>query len=429
VAGLLWSEDVTAQLKTELVDFRSMSTRILIDFPQTRLVYIENRKPGDSMLQPDRWSPGVSTALLTAGPVTLSGVLPQLNNPLSHAAGSAVFSESTRVSLDIDMDLGSRSGVVLRVIPHHLEWFLLYSDEVGAQFGSLFAIPVGSRAGFEFLSLLSDPADRLPDEEDESWFVDHPPFPGGMLSHLAGSLTFDLPSFSLYVSAAVSAGRLVRPGALCSLHMTWAGRYSEIIFLASYCTDHFFTTEGGSGDLQWVLAASLERQFRSTRIYCSYRKEIRRLPVVPAGYRESSDIFSLETEYSRSLASGLLLRLCADAEMESSWSSSGVPDYELRVDARAVLCWDLLELAAGTSTEWSSGNGWRTDLELSCAVETERGSFRLAMDIQPRPDLARRVAASFEIEGEDKRLYARVETDQTLSDYAFCIGWQAETTR
>jgi hypothetical protein len=442
-ASFLRCEDSAALLTTELVELQRMHTRLLIDFPQSRFVYIENRRSGDPVLQPDQWALGISSPMVSAGPVALSGILPQLYNPLSHGPGSGVFSESTDITLDIDLDIGSRSGVVLGAIPQHWEWFLLYKEDVGPQVGSLIALSFGQRVGFEFLGLLSNPADQLQGGKDESWFVDPPPFTGGLLNHLAGSLAFDLHPVSLYLSAAVSAGQRILPGAVYSLCTTWTSRRSDIILLIGYCTDHFFTPEGHSGDLQWIFGTRLEWDCRTTRLIGSYRKEISRLPRFPAPFRDSRDLFALETEVTRRISSRCLLHLQNDVEMEWRWSSSGFPEHGICLYGGGILEWTLVELSAGLAAEWSSGNGWGRDLRLLCALDPVWGSVELELDLQSRPTLGWQLAAGVELEGESKRVYARVETSRALSfrrpvqgqgeiDFfdllSIRIGWEAEAT-
>ncbi len=406
-------------------------------------MYIENRSPGDPVSRPDQWALGISSPMVTAGPVNLSGILPQLYNPLSHGPGSGVFSESTDITLDIDLDIGSRIGIVLGAVPRHWEWFLLYKEDVGAQVGSLIAFSFGQRVGFEFLGLLSNPSDRLRGGGDESWFVDPSPFAGGLLSHLAGSFAFDLQPVSLYLSAAVSAGQRVLPGGVYSLCATWPGRRSDIVLLIGYCSDHFFTPEGRSGDLQWIFATRLVWNCRSTLLFGSYRKEISRAPTFPAAFRESCDLFALGTEVTRRITSRCLLHLQADAEMEWNWSSSGFPEQGICLDGNGTLDWYLVELAAGMAAEWDSENGWERDLKLLCALNPVWGSVELEMNLRSRQTLGWHLAADVELKGEAKRLYARVETRQVLPfkrpeqdhggiDFfdllSICIGWEAETT-
>jgi hypothetical protein len=328
-------------------------------------------------------------------------------------------------------------------IPQHWELFLLYKEDVGAQVGSLIGLSFGGRAEFEFLGLLSNPSDQLRGGGDEAWFVDPPPFAGGLLSHLAGSFAFDLQPVSLFLSAAVSAGQRVLPGGVYSLCTIWTGRRSDIMLLIGYCTDHFFTPEGHSGDLQWILATRLEWDIRSTRMIGSYCKEISRLPLYPAPFRESRDLIALETEVTRRITSRCLLHLQADAEMEWRWFSSGSPERGIRLDGGGTLEWQFWQLSAGMAADWDSENGWERDLRLLCALNPVWGSVELEMDLQSRPTLGWHLAADVELKGETKRLYARLETKQLVAfrrpeqDHggikffdllSICIGWEAETT-
>lgn len=309
--------------------------------------------------------------------------------------------------------------------------------------GSLVTMSFGGRTGFQFLGLLSNPSDQLRGGGEESWFVDPPPFAGGLLSHLAGSFAFDLQPVSLYLSAAVSGAQRVLPGAVYSLRATWTGRRSEIILLIGHCTDHFFTPEGRSGDLQWIFAVRLGWNWRCSRLFGSYRKEISRLPLIPAPFRESRDLITLGAVITRRAASRCLLHLQADAEMEWRWSSSDFPEHRLCLEGGGTLDWHLWELSAGMAAEWCSENGWESDLRLLWALDPVWGRVELEMELQSRPTLGWHLSADVELKGEAKRLYARVETRRVLPfrrpeqdhgglDFfdllSLCIGWEAETT-
>jgi hypothetical protein len=441
--SFLRCEDTSAVLRTELVELQRIQTRVLLDRPQSRFVYIEKRSTGDPVLHPGQWTLGIATPVVTAGPVALGGILPQLYNPLAHGAGSGVFSESTEVALDIGSDIGGRSGVVLEVIPRHWEWFVLYREDVGAQVGSLIGLSFGGRAAVELLGLLSNPSDQLRGGGEESWFVDPPPFAGGLLSHLAGSFAFDLQPVSLYLSASVSGAQRVLPGAVYSLRATWTGRRSEIILLIGHCTDHFLTPEGRSGDLEWIFATRLVWYGRSSRLFGSYRREIDRLPLIPAPFRESRDLIALGAVATRRAASRCLLHLQAEAEMERRWSSSGFPEQGLCLEGGGTLDWHLWELSAGMAAEWGSENGWERDLRLLWALDPVWGRLELEMELQSRPTLGWHLSVDVELKGEAKRLYARVETRRALPfrrperdhgglDFfdllSVCIGLEAETT-
>jgi len=397
-------------------------------------VYIENRTVGDPVLRPDQWALGIFSPLVTAGPVALNGILPQLYNPLSHGPGSDVFSQSTDISLDIDLDVGSRRGIVLQAIPEHWECFILYKEEIGAQVGSSMAIPLGHRMDFELLGLLSHPSDQLQDGGEEAWFVDTPLFPGGFLGHLAGSFAFNLQPVLLYLSAAVSAGRRVPPGAVYSLHAVWTAPRIEASLLIGHCSDRFFTPEGHSGDLQWIFAARLVWDSAPTRLFGSYRKEISRPPLRPAPFRESRDQFAAGAEVSRRITSRCHLGIQADGEMELRWSTGGLPEKELFLGYGGSLGCHLWELAVEISGQWDSEYGWIKDLRLLLALNPGWGAVELEMGLLCRPTPGWHLGADVELKGEGKRLYARLETRQALPfSYpergllSIHLGWEAET--
>ena len=228
-----------------------------------------------------------------------------------------------------------------------------------------------------------------------------------------------------------------------SLRATWAGRRSDIVLLIGHCTDHYLTPEGRAGDLQWTFAVRLGWNWRSTRLFGSYRKEISRLPLIPAPFRESRDLFALGTVVTRRLPARCLLHLQAGAEMEWRWASSGFTERRLCLESDGTLDRHLWELSVGMAAEWGSDNGWERDLRLLWALDPVWGRVELEMELQSRPTPGCHLSAGVELKGEVKRFYARVETRRILPfrrpvrDHGgidifdllcICIGWEAETT-
>jgi hypothetical protein len=430
-----------ATLRTELEDLRVMRSRLLIDFPASpygvrRLMYVENRRGSywrgsdrggsDALLQPEKWALGIDGPLVTAGPVSPRGVLAQLYNPLAHGPGSDVFTDPADLSLDIALDVAGRRGMQLGVIPGHWNLFGLYRETVGVQLGSSVAVPIGPRVEVAFVGLLSSPAGQLEADPDGSWYAGDPAFPGGPISHLAGSLTWDFARLRLHLVAAGSGGQRVAPGALGTLQISWTGSGGELDLLLGHCSGGYFTPEGDIGEVQWMAAARGKRDFGSVHLSAACRKEIGRLPVLPAAFRESRDRLTAGIGISRPLGRGCTLSIEEDASLDLLWSTSGTGGKELSLEGGTTLDWRLWRLELVSEESWNSESGRLGQICLSIAHDPPWGRTRLEAGYQHGGISGFRLSAEIEAIGDGKRIYACLATRDVLPLDTGSKGWQAE---
>ncbi|MBN2552426.1 MAG: hypothetical protein JXB06_06635 [Spirochaetales bacterium] len=430
-------DGAAAALRTELEDLQRMKTRLLIDLPlgrdsRCRLLCVANRRSCDPVLRPQRWAFGVSSPLFTAGPVCLEGILAQLYNPLAHGPGSDVFTESAGIALDIDLDVASRKGVQLILVPGHWRLFGTGREASRVQLGSGLAIPFGRRVGCELVGMVSAAPEGLPDPLDGPWYQAEPPFPGGLVSHLAGSLSVELDRARLLLVAAASGGRFATSGSLCALHLSLEAPRAGLELLTGHCSSGFATPEGEWARLEWLLAARADWESGPARLDAGFRREIERPPLLPEGFRCSRDRLSGGAGFQWPTGGGCLLGVGADAVLELLWSSRGSGDRKCRLEVPASLEWCSwsLELAAVGSRQTA---GRRTgQLRLSAAHRPSWGKIDLEVAYQGGEESGFHLAAALEAVGEGKRLYLRGETRKALSledltDYfTLRLGWEAE---
>jgi hypothetical protein len=442
----------TTTLRTELEDLATMKSRLLIDFSASpygfrRLMYVENRRFSktegtDALVPPERWAVGVSSPLITAGPVSLRGILAQLYNPLAHAPGSEVYSDTAGLSLSIDLDVTSRRGLQLQVIPGHWSLLGIYKKQIGAQVGSVIVVPFGRRIACTLVGLLSAPPDRL--EDDHAWYVEQTPFPGGPIGHLAGSLVWELDPLRFSLAAAGSGGQWVVPGTFATLRIGLSAAPVDLDLLLGSCSLEYFTPQGDKGDLEWIVAARAKGDFGALHLSAAWRKELSPLSPFPGAFRESRDQLNAGIQIILQATSGWSWSIQGEAELEREWSSDGQGRRRRCLDAGSTLDWSLVSLSAGVKEEWVGDCERVQDARLEVGCDCSWAEARLEAGYRRSRVSGTYLAGSLEAVGDGKRIYIRLETKDVLPPFAaeegrraddwlklfnLRVGWEAEARR
>jgi len=438
-----------ATLRTELEDLAIMKSRLLIDFSAgpygfRRLMYVENREFSktegtDALFPPERWAVGFSGPLVTAGPVSLRGILAQLYNPLAHGPGTQVCSDAAGLSLDIGLDVASRRGLQLQIIPGHWSLLGIYKKQIGAQVGSVIAVPLGRRIACTLVGLLSTPPDRL--EDDQPWYAEQTPFPGGLVGHVAGSLVWELDPVRFSLAAAGSGGQWVAPGTLTTLNVGLSAVPVDLDLLIGSCSLGYFTPEGDKGDLEWIVAARAKGDLGALHISAAWRRELSPLSPFPGAFRDSRDRLDAGIQINLQNACGWSWTIRADAELEREWSSAGQGHCRRCLEALSVLDWRPWTLSAGVEEQWSGDREWVQDAWLEVGWEPFWGQARLKAGYRHSRVSGVYLAGSLEAVGDGKRTYIRLETKDVLPSFAaeearlgkdwlqmfaLRVGWEAE---
>jgi hypothetical protein len=422
----------TTTLWTELEDLEVMKSRLLIDFPASpyglrRLMYVEKRdvaERGDSdpLPLPQRWAVGFSSPLITAGPVSLQGILSQLYNPLAHGAGSDVFSDDLALSLNIDLDVSSRRGLQWQVVAGHWSLLGIYRDQIGAQLGSAIAIPFGRSIDCALVGLLSSPPEGL----EDGWYSERPLFPGGFISHLAGSLSWELDPLRIYLAAAAAAGQRIAPGSFATLLIRLSPAPVDLDLLLGHCSPQYFTPEGDSGDLEWIAAARVARDFGALHLSAACRKELFPLPPLPEGFRESRDQLEASIQVNSKSASGWAWCIRGDAEMQREWTTAGQGSSRYRVEAGSTLDWREWDFSFAVKEQWGRESERAGDAGIMVGCDPSWGEVELEAGYRYVSVSGFHLAAALEVAGEDKRFYLRLETEDLMPPPASADSLQAE---
>ena len=419
-------------LRTELEDLEIMRSRLLIDFPAgpfglRRLMYVEKRDAADRagsdpLLMPQLWAVGFSGPLITAGPVSLHGILAQLYNPLAHGAGSEVFSDAPALSLNIDLDVGSRRGLQWQAVAGRWSLLGLYGEQIGAQLGSALALPFGRSSECALVGLLSSP----PEKPGDGWYAERPLFPGGPISHLAGSLRWELDPLCICLAAAAAAGQQVAPGAFATLLVRLYAAPADLDLLLGNCSPEYFTPEGDRGDLEWVAAARAERIIGALHFSAGCRKELSPPPLLPQAFRESRDQLEAGIRVNSRSASGWTWCIRADAEMQREWSTAGQGSSRYRVQAGSTLDWRVWSLTFGVNEQWGGRPEPAGDAGITVGCDPAWGEVELEAGYGHGRESGFHLAAALEVTGEDKRFYLRLETEGLIPPPAPADSRRAE---
>lgn len=437
-------------LRTELEDLGIVKFRLLIDFSAgpyglRRLLYVENREFSktegtDALFPPERWAVGFSGPLLTAGPVSLRGILAQLYNPLAHGPGTQVCSETAGLSLDIGLDVASRRGLQLQIIPGHWSLLGIYKKQIGVQVGSVIAVPLGRRIACTLIGLLSGPPERLKD--DQPWYAEQSPFPGGLVCHVAGSLVWELDPVRFSLAAAGSGGQRLAPGTFTTLNAGLSTVPVDLDLLIGSCSLGYFTPEGDKGDLEWLVAARAKGELGALLISAAWRRELSPLSPFPGEFRDSRDRLDAGIQIDFQHTRGCSWTIRADAELEREWSSDGQGRCRRCLEAGSTLDWRLWTLSAGVEEQWREDREWGQDAWLEVGWDPFWGRARLKAGYRRSRISGVYLAGSLEAVGDGKRAYIRLETEDVLSSFAaeearrgrdwlrmfaLRVGWESET--
>jgi hypothetical protein len=176
---------------------------------------------------------------LLAGPVTGRGMLRLASDPLGFGAWSGVFRESTSLSLDSSLS-SSWHGVVVTPLPGLCGLFARQRED-GSESGAYLRIPLGAGAAAEGMLLRSRP---LPASPAEEWFLPGSPFPGGEVTHVAGSLCLESPRFDCSFTMLGSSPQRAAPGSAASIWVRGRSREMEESLLVSAASSAYRSPAG-----------------------------------------------------------------------------------------------------------------------------------------------------------------------------------------
>lgn len=184
---------------------------------------------------------GLSSPMLTAGPVNKHGLFRELYNPMGFSAGSNVFTEKTDLRLSSSFYNDSNYFLFLEPVPDTFGMFCDLDNGKPVFWGGTISIDFCRESFISFIYSGSRPAR---DAAGEAWFTPRNNFSGGDIVHIGTKLCIAPPRFSFTVTEIISAGRLIPPGSFtrCTLSCDVTA-FSPEVFIG-VCTDGFITPRG-----------------------------------------------------------------------------------------------------------------------------------------------------------------------------------------
>jgi hypothetical protein len=186
---LLGEEPVSVEASSRAGFPGHFSGRLLAGAGDYRVLFLslkDYEKP-----ERDFTTAGFQAPWLNAGPLTPGGLFREVFSPLGYTAGSSVFAETTRLSLNTAEERSSREGLWISVPGDYLA-LGAYTDGEDITHTSAACNFFRGKEGplLSGLFMVSEPPGRL---SSEDWFPEKPLFPGGKLYHTAfrGQIPFD----------------------------------------------------------------------------------------------------------------------------------------------------------------------------------------------------------------------------------------------
>ncbi len=216
-------------------------------FATTKLIDFESQS----------WWAGASTPAFTLGAVRYSGLLKEINNPVSAGPESTRLTEKTAITLDSTLDPGTVTGAGLypllqeETLPTRLSLFVFQQKNKIINLGTAAQLLLGSGTA-EIVSVFSYSFDEE-SEETDGWFFESPPFAGDNLFHTALRCTFFQPWLTIGYVIGWSWGKSSYPDLFARagfqlttlffilsgvaaeagpLYRNWMGKLSNCTFLA-----------------------------------------------------------------------------------------------------------------------------------------------------------------------------------------------------
>jgi hypothetical protein len=323
-----------------------------------------------------------------------------------------VFSDAAGLTLNIDLDVGGRRGLQLGLIPGHWSLLAIYKEQTGAQLGSAIAIPLGGRIDFALVGLLSGPPPQL--EHEQSWYAEGLLFPGGLISHLAGSLAWEHGPLRFSLVAAAAAGRWIGPGTFATLDMNLSAVLMDLDLMLGYCSPQYFTPEGDTGDLEWIVSARANRDFGAIRLTAACSKELSPLPPLPEAFRGTRDQLTAGIEILRKTATRRAWSLEGEAELQREWSEEGEENSRRCLGAAAALDWNVSGFSVGISEVRHGESELVRDVGVKVSHDPPWGKIELEAGYRQSPIPGLDLAAALDVTGEEKRFYILVGTEEVL---------------
>jgi hypothetical protein len=409
---LLGEEPVSAEISSSAASPAYLANRLFAQYDSYRLLFVSLKdfdKP-----EKDYTAAGFDSPWLSAGPVKTEGLFREIFSPLGYSAGSPVFAESSRLSLNTASPRSVRKGVWLR-LPGDYAALGTYTDGEDISHTAASVNFFKGKRGplLSGLLMFSQPPGRL---DSDDWFPEKPLFPGGKLYHAAfrGQIPFDRFSGGITragISSALSFGERVMPSAYYTLFASHTDKTLEIRLLHGRADKDYVNPSGRYPSYLVSRSASLKLFPRGTIIpYISASRDVYQLYKPTAAQRPERLRLSGGAEYR---TKRLSVKMSGTGKTEND--SAGKRAREESLAASFLYKTGGRSLGAEYSAGWEEAVMTRRRLSLRAGYSPKNWDFALRVKGEWAPDLRLAGKISAALDKRDLRAGLAAEVTKALS--------------
>jgi hypothetical protein len=409
---LLGEEPVAAEISSSAALPSYLANRLFARYDAYRLLFVSIKdfdKP-----EKDYTAAGFDSPWLTVGPLNTEGLFREIFSPLGYSAGSPVFAESSRLSLNTASLRSTREGVWLGLPGDYLA-LGAYSDAQDITHAAASVNFFKGKRGPLLSGLLmhSRPPARL---DSNDWFPEKPLFSGGEVYHAAfrGQIPFDRFSGGLTrlgLSSALSFGQRVVPAAYYTAFASHTDKTLDIRLLYGAADKDYVSPAGSSPTYLVSRSASLKLFPRGTLIpSASVSQELYQVYKPSAASRPERFRLSGDAEYR---TKRLSVKVGGTGKTEND--SAGRRSREESLAASFLHKTGGRSLGAEYSAGWEEALMKRRRLGLRAGYSPKDWDFALRLKGEWAPDLRLSGRISAALDKPDLRAGLAAELVKALS--------------
>jgi hypothetical protein len=265
------------------------------------------------------------------------------------------------------------------------------------------------------------------------WFHERPPFPGGGLLHLGGSLRLQASGGRLacLLLGAASGGQRIAPGLVGLWRMEAQGLAGcargtwSVSALLGACTEGYRLPDGNLYPAAWAAGLDVELRPRpALRLAGGWQRRIDRPPAVPEGFFPGTEQGELSARLTVPLRAGSRLEARTEARARVRYAADGAVDGSAAGELGLRLCGRQGRLDLELKADWT-GEG----IGLRGQLGGERRGVRLQAGAAVRPPALGASAACWrpfgrlELDGKDFLFWLSAAGGDAGGEVS--LGWSA----
>lgn len=310
--------------KTQVYKLGEIRNRADFKFGLMRFVYTDVREMDEKKYN----TFGFSFPWLTAGPLSVTGLLKEIYNPLGYTSVSNIFRERTGINLNASFTDYGKKGFTVEIIPDNLGFYWFESSGT-YKYGGFLSYKNDLSAELLFSFSIPEP-DQMPD----SWFIDSPVFPGGKLFHNAFRLSFNVPALSWCLSGCFSYGEKVKNGHFININIEHENKIFKMSGLTGLSSVYYFDPDGDNCNYKNLYNAQIWIKVLNPFFFGGeYWHKTEHPGFVIDQYTESKEGYSLKTRINFNLKKTLYFIINSEYTDQFEYNESGESENKKSVDS------------------------------------------------------------------------------------------------